>query len=241
MEPASTSAARAVVSASGDSALRVAATLEDREAGWRLVHHLARRLDRAQLPGVVCTIPTYDALLIEIDPVEVSGSHLMPTLTRLIEDIDLDEPVSAHPQEFEIPVLYDDDGSLDLQDVAHAQGITAEEVIALHCAPRYVVRCLGAPGGSPMLDGPPFPHPVPRLASPRAHVPQGVVSVAGRQATITPAAAPGGWCLIGRTPLTVLNLAAEPLVPYAPGDVIVFRPIDRAEYDSLRGTRMTVR
>ena len=242
MEPAATpSTARAVITASGDSALRVAATTEDREAGWRLVHHLARQLDRAQLPGVICTIPTYDALLIELDPVEVSGSRLMPALARLIDDIDIDQPVSAHPREFEIPVLYDDDGSLDLQDVARAQGITPQEVVSLHSGSSYIVRCLGAPGGSPMLDGPPFPHPVPRLASPRAHVPQGVVSVAGRQATITPAAAPGGWCLIGRTPLTDLDLAAEPLVPYAPGDVIAFRPIDRAEYDALLGTRMTAR
>ncbi len=232
---------RAVIAPSGDSALRIAATVDDREAGWRLVHHLARRLDDARLPGVICTIPTYDAVLVELDPVEAAGAALIPALTRLVDEVDLDEPVSRHPRVFDVPVLYDDDGSLDLAEVARHQGIAPAEVVALHCGPRYVIRCLGAPGGSPMLDGPPFPRPVPRLASPRAHVPQGVVSVAGRQATITPAAAPGGWCLIGRTPLQILDLTAEPLVPYGPGDVIEFRPIDRSEYEALRGMRMAAR
>lgn len=232
---------RAVIAPSGDSALRIAATVDDPESGWRLVHHLARRLDEARLPGVIGTIPTYDAVLVELDPLEATGAALIPALSWIIGGLDLDEPVSAHPRVFDVPVLYDDDGSLDLAAVARQQGITPDEVVALHSGGRYVIRCLGSPGGSPMLDGPPFPHPVPRLASPRAHVPQGVVSVAGRQATITPAAAPGGWHLIGRTPLQILDLTAEPLVPYTPGDVIEFRPIDRVEYDALRGTRMAAR
>lgn len=229
------------ISFSGDSALRVVAAGDDREAGWRLIHHLARGLDAAGLPGVVCAIPTYDALLVEIDPVAVSGDHMAALLAQLIDDIDAASPLSEDPRTFEVPVLYDHDGSLDLAEVARIQGLDARDVIELHSGPDYIVRCLGAPGGSPMLDGPPFPHPVPRLISPRAHVPQGVVSVAGRQATITPAAAPGGWCLIGRTPLTVLDLSTEPFVPYAPGDIIRFRPIGQDEYDALLGTRMVAR
>ena len=230
-----------VISLSGNAALRVASTLEDREAGWRLVHHLARFVDAAHVPGVECVIPTYDAALIEIDPVDVSLDALRDYLVHVIEGLDFDRPLTGSPRTFDVPVLYDLDGELDLRGVADAQGLSVEEIVRLHSEPTYVVRCLGAPGGSPMLDGPPFPHPVPRLASPRAHVPQGVVSVAGRQATITPAAAPGGWPLIGRTPLTVLDLQAEPFVPYEPGDLIRFRPIGRDEYTSMLGTRMVAR
>lgn len=232
------STASVVISPSGNSALRVASTLGDREAGWRLVHHLARFIDASHVPGIECVIPTYDAALIEIDPAEVSLERLGEYLAHVVDGLDHDRPLTQAPRTFEVPVLYDLDGELDLQTVADAQGLTAAEIVRLHSEPFYVVRCLGAPGGSPMLDGPPFPFPVPRLASPRAHVPQGVVSVAGRQATITPAAAPGGWPLIGRTPLTVLDLTAEPFVPYEPGDRIRFRPIGAEEYESLRGTRM---
>ena len=235
------SEASVVISPSGNSALRVVSVLADREAGWRLVHHLARFVDAAHVPGVECAIPTYDAALIEIDPAEVSLDRLGDYLAHVIEGLDHDRPLTDTPRTFDVPVLYDLDGGLDLQTVAAAQSLRAEEIVRLHSEPTYVVRCLGAPGGSPMLDGPPFPNPVPRLASPRAHVPQGVVSVAGRQATITPAAAPGGWPLIGRTPLTVLDLDSEPFVPYEPGDLIRFTPIGPDEYESLLGTRMVAR
>ncbi len=235
------SAPSVVISPSGNSALRVASALADREAGWRLVHHLARFVDAAHVPGVECVIPTYDAALIEIDPAEVSLERLAEYLAHVVDDLDHDRPLTTTPRTFDVPVLYDTDGELDLAVVAEAQGVSIDEIIRLHTEPTYVVRCLGAPGGSPMLDGPPFPRPVPRLASPRAQVPQGVVSVAGRQATITPAAAPGGWPLIGRTPLIVLDLAASPFVPYEPGDLLRFRAIDADEYDALRGTRMVAR
>lgn len=235
------SEASVVISPSGNSALRVVSVLADREAGWRLVHHLARFVDAAHVPGVECVIPTYDAALIEIDPAEVSLDRLGDYLAHVIDGLDHDRPLTDTPRTFDVPVLYDLDGELDLQAVAAAQDLSVDEVVRLHSEPTYVVRCLGAPGGSPMLDGPPFPNPVPRLSSPRAHVPQGVVSVAGRQATITPAAAPGGWPLIGRTPLTVLDLEVEPFVPYEPGDLIRFSPVDRGEYESLLGTRMVAR
>lgn len=235
------SSSSVIISPSGNSALRVVSALADREAGWRLVHHLARFVDAAHVPGVECVIPTYDAALIEIDPAEVSLDRLGDYLAHVVDGLDHDRPLTETPRTFEVPVLYDLDGELDLQTVADAQGLAVDDVVRLHGEPTYVVRCLGAPGGSPMLDGPPLPHPVPRLSSPRAHVPQGVVSVAGRQATITPAAAPGGWPLIGRTPLTVLDLDAEPFVPYEPGDLIRFTAIERDEYDSLLGTRMAPR
>lgn len=229
------------ISRSGNAALRVTSALQDREAGWRLVHHLARFLDSARVPGVTCVIPTYDAALVEIDPLEVSLERLHEYLERLISGLNYDRPLTDSPREFDVPVFYDLEGELDLHTVANAQGLSPEEVVHLHSAQHYVVRCLGAPGGSPMLDGPPFPNPVARLASPRVHVPQGVVSVAGRQATMTPAPAPGGWPLIGRTPLTLLSLESEPFVPYEPGDIIRFHPIDRREYESLLGTQMVAR
>lgn len=232
---------RAIISASGDAAIRVVSALDDREAGWRMIHHLDRYLARTDAPGVVGSIPSYDALLVELDPLCAEHRETIAFLGNVIRDLDIAEPLTTSPRTFDVPVLYDTTEGSDLLQVADAQGLSVAEVIRLHSEPTYTVRCLGAPGGSPLLDGPALPRPVPRLTSPRPHVPQGMVSVAGRQATITPAAAPGGWHLLGRTPLVVLDLASEPFVPYAPGDLIEFRPIDQAEFDALAGKRMEPR
>jgi allophanate hydrolase subunit 1 len=97
------------------------------------------------------------------------------------------------------------------------------------------MRCYGSPGGAPMLDGPRFPRPVPRLASPRPHVPAGAVAVAGRQAVVSARPAPGGWCVIGRTPLTLVDVTRTPLAAFAPGDTFRFVPIAPHEWSAHEG------
>jgi KipI family sensor histidine kinase inhibitor len=226
------------VSASGDSAVRIVATSSDREANWRLIHHLAHHIENAGFPGVLVPIPTYDALLVEYDPTEVNAQALEQFLTYSAAEINSAEPLSYRSNTFVVPVLYGGEYGPDLESLAISQGLSVDDVIDLHCGRTYVVRCLGAPGGSPMMDGPDFPLPVPRLSSPRVSVPQGAVSVAGRQATITPAIAPGGWALLGRTPLAILDLSTETLVPYAPGDTLSFRQINEDEFHARLGEPM---
>jgi KipI family sensor histidine kinase inhibitor len=227
------------IAACGPAALRVSGISGDPEQDWRVVHHLARRLAERAEPGFVGCIPTYESVLVEFDPGAVTMDGMIERVDDALGAIDPAAPFSTEPRTFHVPVLYGGEGGPDLQDVAALTGLAAEEVIRLHQEPEYTVRCLGSPGGSPMLDGPAFPVPIPRLSSPRAKVPAGVVSVAGRQATIAPAPAPGGWCVIGRTPLTLLDLGREPLVPYAPGDRIRFHRIDEAEYARLEGRLLT--
>src|SRR5699024_2368560 len=99
----------------------------------------------------------------------------------------------------------------------------------------------GAPGGSPMVYGPDLGVPVPRLTSPRASVPQGAVSLAGLQATITPTTAPGGWSVIGRTPLSLLELTGAYLVPFRTGDTLRFYPIGTEEFHRRECERMIAR
>ena len=119
-----------------------------------------------------------------------------------------------------------------------SEQLSVQEIIGLHTAKSYVIRCLGAPAGSPMMDGPDFPLPVPRLKDPRLSVPAGAVAVAGRQAVIAPAAAPGGWCVIGQTPLAVLDATSEPLVPYVPGDLLRFHQIQPEEFADYAGRKL---
>ena len=222
------------ISDCGDSAVRVSARTENREVAWETSHLLARWLLGAGIDGVEGVIPTYDAVLVEFDP-DLTSARQIKAFIRLGErQLQHPETALSDPLHFEVPVLYGDEYGPDLERVAGHQGITSEEVIALHTAKTYKIRCLGSPAGSPMMDGPEFPYPVPRLKDPRLSVPAGAVSVAGRQAVIAPAQAPGGWCVIGQTPLAVLNLTREPLVPYSPGDTLSFYSITPQEFSELK-------
>ncbi|MGO4189381.1 5-oxoprolinase subunit B family protein [Pseudarthrobacter sp. TAF60_1] len=223
---------------SGDAALRVVATSPDRERNWAAVHALASWLETADVDGVHGAVPTYDSVLVEFDPYITSARQIRAFVLLGMRQLDFVGAPARTPRQFEVPVAYGGDYGPDLQKVADHEGLSVSEIIALHTAKAYVIRCLGAPAGSPMMDGPDFPLPVPRLKDPRLSVPAGAVSVAGRQAVIAPAAAPGGWCVIGQTPLTVLNANKQPLVPYMPGDLLRFHQIPAADFARLAGREL---
>lgn len=223
---------------SGDAAVRVVATSPDRERNWAAVHALASWLETADIDGVHGAVPTYDSVLVEFDPYITSARQIRAFVLLGMRQLDFVHAPARTPRQFEVPVVYGGDYGPDLQKVADHEGLSVAEIIALHTATSYVIRCLGAPAGSPMMDGPDFPLPVPRLKDPRLSVPAGAVSVAGRQAVIAPAAAPGGWCVIGQTPLTVLNPAKQPLVPYMPGDLLRFYQIPAADFERFAGLEL---
>ena len=223
-----------LVSDCGDAAVRVTFRADDREQAWRSAHRLSSWLDahrhRQHLRG---TIATYDAVLVEFDA--TCTDH---AIVRSLIDIALDsgaEIADRPPRHFDVPVVYGGDYGPDLRRVADQQGLSAEEIVAVHTARPLTMRCFGSPAGAPMLDGPSFPQPVPRLASPRPHVGAGAVSVAGRQAAIAPRPAPGGWCVIGRTPRQLIDLDGTSLVVYAPGDTFRFFPITADEWTAYEG------
>ena len=228
----------ATIAVSGESALRLTGTTGDAESDWLLVHKIARYLEAAKFDGIIGCIPTYESVLVEFDAMTTTSESVAGYLEAIIGNLDLSTPLTTTPKHFRVPVFYGGEYGPDLDEVAEITGLSPEEVIAVHSAPTYLIRCLGSPGGSPMLDGPAFPVPVPRLASPRLKVPQGSIAVAGRQATLAPAVAPGGWRVIGRTPHTILDLSQEPLAPYEPGDTLSFHPIGSDEFHALAGTRL---
>lgn len=230
-----TAATPVEVHEAGDAALRVVATSADPERNWNTVHALAAWLEASGLEGIQGAVPTYDSLLLEFDAYRTSARQVRSIVLLAMRQIDFVGPTDRTPLEFAVPVAYGGEHGPDLDRVALHEGLAAEEIIRLHTGKTYVIRCLGAPAGSPMLDGPDFPLPVPRLKDPRISVPAGAVSVAGRQAVIAPASAPGGWCVIGQTPLTLLDAAKEPLVPYLPGDILRFYQIDGNEFAALAG------
>lgn len=224
------------VSACGAGAVRVVSASGDRERDWRTVHALAGWLGvHGSQAGVSSLIPTYDSCLVEFDPVAASLAEVQAVVRRGLADVAAAGPAEAGRRHFDVPVLYGAEDGPDLGFVAELEGLTVEQLIEAHTAKTYVIRCFGAPAASPMMDAPDLAVPVPRLTSPRASVPAGVVSLAGRQAVIAPASSPGGWRVIGRTPLELLRRDAEPLVPYRPGDTLRFHRIGAEEFAARRG------
>ncbi|WP_370964128.1 allophanate hydrolase subunit 1 [Amycolatopsis sp. cg9] len=216
----------------GDSAVMVTALRGDEEHRWQRVHALADALEAARVDGVHGLVPTYDTLLVEFDCVRVGHA----VVRRAVEQAAGAARVRrTEPARFVVPVVYGGEHGPDLPLVAEQLGLSEREVVDAHSGEDLVVRCLGAPVGAPMTDGPAFGKPVPRLASPRTSVPAGSVAVAGRQAVVCPLPSPGGWPLLGRTPLRVLDLGAERLTTYRPGDRFRFVPIDAAEWSAHAG------
>jgi KipI family sensor histidine kinase inhibitor len=217
----------------GDAAVRVWCPDGDAERAWRRVHDLAGRLDvdrhRFHIRSV---IPTYDAVLVEFDA-EHTDHDAVRTLVRSAAG--RPPRTDRRPSHFDVPVVYGGDHGPDLERVAREQDLTADRVVAIHTERPLVMRCYGSPGGAPMLDGPAFPHPVRRLASPRPGVPAGAVAVAGRQAVVSTRPAPGGWCVIGRTPRTLVEPARDPLSPFVPGDTFRFFPIGEQQWAEYTG------
>ncbi len=136
----------------------------------------------------------------------------------------------------EVPCCYDEPLAPDLADVARLHDMTPADVIAIHSTATYTVRFLGFSPGFPYMAGLPAQLHTPRLPSPRTRVPAGSVAIAGAQAGIYPQATPGGWRILGRTPLPIIDFArltgGDPCL-FAMGDRVHFRPITRVEFDQI--------
>jgi inhibitor of KinA len=131
----------------------------------------------------------------------------------------------------EIPVCHDDEFALDLARVARQTQLTGEAVIALHSSSEYTVACVGFVPGFPFLAGLSEKLRVPRLESPRTKVPAGSVAIANAQAGIYPFESPGGWNVIGRTPLRLFDTNAQSPALLQPGDRVRFRRTTRDEFE----------
>ena len=175
--------------------------------------------------------PGYVSLLIDFDPLALSHKDA----TALIESLASSRPAAASDYSTiaTIPVCYDAEFGPDLDDVSAHTGFSAEEVVRLHSSATYRVCFLGFTAGFAYLGGMPEALRTPRLATPRRAVAAGSVGIAGAQTGIYPTETPGGWRLIGRTPLRMFDPEAQPPTRVEAGDAVRFAQIDRAEFDRL--------
>ncbi len=203
----------------------------DRDVNDR-VHGLFKALKALKPPGVLGMTPTYRSLLIQYDPWECSFEHLALLVDRCLEG-----NVSAELDEAQlvvIPVCYGGSFGPDLETVAAIRGLTVDQVVDLHCAPVYQVHMIGFTPGFAYLGGLDERLRTPRLETPRRSVPAGSVGIADGQTGIYPIESPGGWRLLGRTPLRLFDvLRSEPFL-LNPGDRVRFQPISRQAFESAQ-------
>lgn len=178
--------------------------------------------------GVTEIIPTYRSLLIIYDPSITQPAKLKKNLDTL-EDR-LGEISIPPPRTVELPVCYGAEFGPDIDTVADTNKLAVEEVIELHCEPEYLIYMVGFTPGFPFLGGLSEKLHTPRLETPRTLVPEGSVGIANNQTGIYPIASPGGWQLIGRTPLKLFAPWRPKPFLYQAGDRLKFKSISAEEY-----------
>jgi KipI family sensor histidine kinase inhibitor len=199
------------------------------------VRHLMALLQSDPPAGLRNLHPGYSSLLISFHPLVVTPEEFEAHIHELLNRID---SVKLPPERaVEIPVCYDAAFGPDLVDVAQHTRLTVEEVIARHCSVDYLVYFLGFSPGFPYLGEMPKELTTPRLPSPRTSVPAGSVAIGGAQTGIYPISSPGGWRIIGRTPLQLFRPDETPPTLLQMGDVVRFRRISREEFGALVGSR----
>ena len=228
----------------GDSALIVRVVddfARDPEAALNAVLAALRSLEAAAIPGVTELAPAYSTIGVFFDVAGIARAapehEPFEWLRTKIESV-LKVRSAAIKKSFtapaiEIPVCYDREFALDINDVAKGAGLAEAELIQRHSSAAYRVNCVGFIAGFPFLSGLPSELATPRRAVPRKEVPAGSVAIGGAQTGIYPRKSPGGWNVIGRTPLRLFDVQREPPTILQAGDRVRFRNISREEFDAF--------
>ena len=216
----------------GDSALLVQLGDKIDSAINQRVHALNALLQTNSIAGIVETVPAYCTLLIHYDPLILTFDQVK----RWVRDemTQLADSFHRTPRRLEVPIRYGGASGLDLETVAAAKNISIADVIRIHSEREYTVYMMGFTPGFPYLGTLDERLSMPRMESPRTLVKAGSVAIAGSQTGIYPLDSPGGWHLIGWTPLTLFNPTSESPFLFTPGDTVKFIPLESDS--SLSGT-----
>lgn len=225
----------------GDSAVLIQLGDVISESVHRQVHAAAQHIEKFPFLGYIECIPSFTTLSIHYDLLKLperkgvgsSFEVVCAILKKLLSEIELQEDVV--PVVVDIPVCYEEEYGQDLEVVASLNGLTPEEVINIHIGQNYLIYALGFTPGFPYVGGVSEQISAPRKSTPRLKVPAGSVGIAGNQTGIYPIETPGGWQIIGRTPLALFLPDQDPPTLLQGGQYIRFRKIDRQEFVFLKG------
>ncbi len=214
----------------GDTALAVEFGERIDRATSERVLALHDRLAHAALPGVVELLPTFRSLMVHYDPLRTSHAELSRRLEPLLDGLEAVRPAARR---WTIPVSYDPAFALDLEEVAARTGLTPAEVVEQHSTTTYHVYMIGFLPGYPYMGDLPARLALPRRENPRTQVPAGSVAIATTMTAVYTLQSPGGWHILGRTPVPLWDRRRSPPAVLAPGDKVRFAPVGMDEFARL--------
>lgn len=224
---------------SGDSAV----VLQFGEGINLETHHriraVAQVLEQQPFTGLVEFVPAFSSITVYYDPWVLSQGSKLDAYSEVVRQLEIlieqaEEAAPAPARVVELPVVYGGSYGPDLQEVADHSGLSKEDVIRIHSSGKYHVYMIGFAPGFPYLGGMDDRIATPRKANPRASIPAGSVGIAGAQTGVYPISTPGGWQLLGRTPLQLFNPNREEPSLLQAGDEVRFVPISEEEYLSRK-------
>ena len=213
----------------GDSAALIAWRSLDHSAAWVSVQNAAACLDRNRIDGIVATAPAFKSLTVYYDCRILTWTDIAKWIEEKLSSPS--QPFQRPRREIDIPVCYDEEFALDLISIAAIHDLSPDEVIQLHSNAAYVVQMIGFSPGFPYLAGLPVQLHTPRRAAPRLQVPSGSVAIGGEQAGIYSCSTPGGWNIVGRTPVRLFDPQRNPPCLLQTGDTLRFVKMDRRQFD----------
>jgi inhibitor of KinA len=185
-----------------------------------------------RIAGVRETVPAFRSVLVYYDPLTIGYRALCDAIARVLPRASSDALPKARL--IMLPCCYDDPAlGFDLAEVAERLGLTSAEVVSLHSSAEYLVYFIGFAPGQPYLTGTPERLVIPRLDTPRTSTPPGSVAIGGTQSCIYAVDSPGGFWVLGRTPVPIYDRASSEPILLRPGDRLRFVPIDRREFDAI--------
>lgn len=195
------------------------------------IRSVMKALDQENISSIEEIIPTYRSILIIYDPLKIRFDALVNELKKLEDSIGQEYDSSIRI--FEIPTVYGGEYGPDIEFVAKHNGLTVREVIDIHTSVNYLIYMLGFTPGFTYLGGLDERIETPRLENPRTKIPAGSTGIAGKQTGIYPIESPGGWQLIGRTPVKLYDPYKDPPVLLNAGDYVKFVEVDENEYHKI--------
>ncbi|WP_087972349.1 5-oxoprolinase subunit PxpB [Oceanobacillus rekensis] len=215
----------------GDTGLRVQFGETISKETNEKIRSFCMYLEKENIPGVIEWIPTYTTVTIVYDPYYILYDMLktrIESIQHQLSDIELPRAKVVH-----IPVLYGGEKGPDLNHVAYVNGMDESEVIRIHTGIDYLIYMMGFIPGFPYLGGMSDKINAPRLANPRAKIPAGSVGIAGKQTGIYPLNSPGGWQIIGQTPIKLYDPNREKPILLQAGNYIRFFSITKSEIAAI--------
>ena len=225
----------------GDLAVTITLGTAIDEATHRLVRAVTRAIMASDISGVTDIVPAFASVTVHYDPLRIRRTggespyeQLVSALRERLDDLRVEDV--PEPRLVEIPVCYGGSLGPDLTDLAEQHNLSTDDVVRLHSGALYLVYMVGFMPGFAYLGGLPERIATPRRASPRTAVPAGSVGIGGQQSGVYPLESPGGWNLIGRTPLRIFDITRDEQTLLAMGDRVRFVPITLDQFESWPAT-----